>query len=149
MSRPFKPQGMPSLIPYITVPNATEAIAFYQEVFGFSLSSEPSKKDKEIIHAEMQLGEAHIMFAPEGAWGTDRQAPNHSQKPSPIGLYIYVPDVDKHFKHAQEKGAEVLDEPQETFWGDRMSRLKDPFGYEWSFATNIKDFDPAASPFKS
>lgn len=147
MTRPFKPEGLPSLTPYMTVPNAVEAISFYQEAFNFKLSSEPMKKDDQIMHAEMTNGDAKIMFAPEGIWENERQAPNSSKTHSPIALYVYVKDVDKFFDHAQKNGAEVIDPPEDTFWGDRMCRLRDPFGYDWSFATNTKDFDPTKTPF--
>jgi PhnB protein len=147
MSRPFKPNGVPSLMPYMTVPNAVEAIAFYQEAFQFKLANEPMQKDSQIMHAEMNHGEARIMFAPEGIWEDERQSPQNSKSRSPIALYLYVEDVDKYFEHAQKNGAEVIDPPEDTFWGDRMCRLRDPFGYDWSFATNVKDFDPSKTPF--
>lgn len=146
MTRPFKPKNTSSLIPYLTVPNAAEAITFYQKSFQFELLNS-LKKEEHVIHAHMALGDAQIMFAPEGEWGADRKAPSHSKHPSPIGLYVYVADVDAFAKHAQQFNAELLDAPADTFWGDRMCRLKDPFGYEWSFATNVKDFDPTKTPF--
>ncbi len=147
MSRPYKPAGAPGLMPYLTVPNATQALNFYQDAFGFKLDSEPMRKGDEIQHAQMFLHDTKIMFAPEGAWDNERFAPNTNKTLSPIALYVYVEDVDATFEHAKKMGAQVIDPPEETFWGDRMCRLKDPFGYDWSFATNVKDVDPNKSPF--
>lgn len=31
---------------------------------------------------------------------------------------------------------------QDMFWGDRVGTVQDPFGYNWSFATRIKDLTP-------
>lgn len=148
MMRPFKPAGHPGLTPYLTVSNANEALDFYQKAFGFKLSSEPMQKDSEIMHAEMMLNDAKIMFAPEGVMGSERQAPNTTKSMSPIGLFVYVENVDEFFLNAKNAGAEVIDPPEDAFWGDRMCRLRDPFGYDWSFATNVKDFDPSVNPFK-
>jgi hypothetical protein len=33
-------------------------------------------------------------------------------------------------------------EPEDMFWGDRISSVLDPFGYQWSFATHVKDLTP-------
>lgn len=148
MNRPYKPEGHPSLTPYLTVSNANEAIDFYQKAFGFKLSSEPMRKDNAVMHAEMQLNDAKIMFAPEGVMGSERLAPNTNKTPSSIGLFVYVEDVDSFFETAKKAGAQVIDPPEDAFWGDRMCRLRDPFGYDWSFATNKKDFDPRINPFR-
>jgi PhnB protein len=29
--------------------------------------------------------------------------------------------------------------PTDMFWGDRYSKITDPFGHEWSIATHIED----------
>ncbi len=147
MSRPYKPAGVPGMMPYLTVPNATGALHFYQEAFGIKLDSEPMRKGDEIQHAEMRLLETRIMFAPEGSLDSERYAPNTTKTNSPIALYVYVEDVDATFEQAKKMGAQVIDPPEDTFWGDRMCRLKDPFGYDWSLATNVKDFDPKNQPF--
>lgn len=67
--RPFKPQGIPALFPYLTVRNAEEAIDFYKTAFGFELSSDPARDEQgSIQHAEMKFGDdVVVMFAPEGA----------------------------------------------------------------------------------
>ena len=30
----------------------------------------------------------------------------------------------------------------DTFWGDRMGHVVDPFGQKWTIATRIKDMTP-------
>jgi uncharacterized glyoxalase superfamily protein PhnB len=61
-------------------------------------------------------------------------------------LYVYCDDVDKFFARATAAGAKVVAPPTDMFWGDRMCRISDPDGYEWSFATNVADFDPNKVP---
>jgi PhnB protein len=35
-----------------------------------------------------------------------------------------------------------LSAPSDTFWGDRMSSLVDPFGHRWDLASPIRDVTP-------
>lgn len=133
----YKPKDIPSLVPYLTVRNADESIAFYRDVCQFTLKSEPSIQENKIVHAEMALGDALFMMAPEHAWGTDKKAPKSSGVAPGIFLYVYVPDVDAHYKHAKQKGAEITSPPEDMFWGDRFYQLRDIDGYEWSFATHL------------
>ncbi len=141
MTQSFKPKGLPSLLPHLTVKNADQSLAFYRDVCQFSLKNQPEKQNNEIVHAEMMLGDATIMMAPEGAWGSDKKSPKTTGVPSNISLYIYVEDVDAHYEHAKQRGAEILSAPENMFWGDRFYTLRDLDGYEWSFATNVGTHD--------
>jgi len=58
---------------------------------------------------------------------------------SPVGLFLYVDDVDKIVNQAVAEGAKVLMEVEDQFWGDRYSSIEDPFGHRWSIPTHIKD----------
>lgn len=55
--------------------------------------------------------------------------PESSQK-SPEGFYItfVVKDVDDVHKEAKEKNIEILENPTDTFYGQRRMLLKDPNG---------------------
>lgn len=146
MTHPFKPNGMPTLVPYLTVRNADESVAYYQEIFQFTLLHTPEKQNNQIVHAEMSLGDAIIMMAPEGAWGSTKKAPITTGHAPSIALYVYVKDVDAHFKHAKAKGAKVISEPENMFWGDRCCILQDLDGYEWTFSTNVGEHDVSKMP---
>jgi PhnB protein len=58
---------------------------------------------------------------------------------SPVGLFLYVDDVDKIVNQAVAEGAKVLMEVEDQFWGDRYGSIEDPFGHRWSISTHIKD----------
>lgn len=139
--RPYKPQGIPGLFPYLTVRNSEKAIDFYKKAFSFELNTEPAKDEKgQIQHAEMKFGDdVLIMFAPEGAYGSLKKAPaSLGVVPSDV-FYVYCEDVDAFYKKAINQGAKSLVEPNDGFWGDRFCCLADPDGYEWMFATNIAE----------
>lgn len=140
-NRPYKPQGIPSLFPYLTVRNAEKSIDFYNKAFGFELSSEPAKSEQGYIqHAEMKFGDdVIIMFASEGAFGSTRKAPISEGITPSLVIYIYCPDVDSLHQRAIEHGAKSTIAPNDAFWGDRFCCLVDPDGHEWMFATNIAD----------
>lgn len=121
-NRSYKPANMPQLLPYLAVQDAEKSITFYQEAFGFQLSSEPAKNEQgKIQHVEMQFGEeAVIMFAPEAAcaeMGIQRKAPISLGVMVSLTLYVYCKDVDVLYKKAVENGAKVTMEPNDTFWG--------------------------------
>jgi len=58
---------------------------------------------------------------------------------SAVGLMLYTEDCDATYKQALAAGATSTREPADQFYGDRMSGVKDPFGYHWWIATHIKD----------
>ena len=139
-------KGFSWVCPALTVRDAAASLAFYERAFGFQRVNAMSGPDGTIQHAEMRYQDVTIMFSPEGAFGNTCKAPATSRAECPLTLYVYCPDVDAMAQRARQGGAQVLSEPADMFWGDRMSRLKDPDGYVWSFATNVAEFDPAKVP---
>ncbi len=61
---------------------------------------------------------------------------------SPIGLMLYVPDVDRMFQRSVEEGAKVTSPVENKFYGDRAGSLEDPFGHKWIIATHVEDVPP-------
>ncbi len=140
------PAGWPTLSPYMTVRNGQKSLEFYAAAFGFKSTGQVMRNDAgEVMHAGMRLGQAAIMFAPQGMSSAMR-APADSGAPDSLSLYIYVPDVDRLATRAERAGATVLQKPADQFWGDRIAIFKDPDGYHWTFATNIGGFDPGKAP---
>ncbi len=135
MTNNYKPKGYPTLIPYMAVLDGKKSIEFYQNAFGFKLASEAVMEKGIVQHAEMQLGDCYIMFAPEGAYGSPAQTATTSKNVQGINLYIYVPDVDAHYSHAKKSGAKIIMLVDDMFWGDRMYQTQCIYGYMWSFAT--------------
>jgi uncharacterized glyoxalase superfamily protein PhnB len=145
-------QGLPAganwLTPYLTVADADASLDFYQRAFGFEPGFTMPGTDGHTVHAGMNYhGAGLVMFAPEDAWGDSGiHTPAHSGAAPPLDLYVYCDDVDALTVRAREAGAEVLMEPEDMFWGDRMARLRDPDGYLWSFATKVGEFDASKAP---
>ncbi|MEQ1438319.1 VOC family protein [Fontimonas sp. SYSU GA230001] len=143
-----RPQGRdwPALAPYLTVRDASLSLEFYRDAFGFEVEGMVMRDaDGRVTHAGMRLGDACIMFAPQGM-SDQMQAPAVSGAPDSLSLYVYVPDVDAHAERAQDAGAAMLQGPADQFWGDRTAIFKDPDGYHWTFATNVGAFDASKAP---
>jgi uncharacterized glyoxalase superfamily protein PhnB len=132
---------MPWVVPYLTVTDPEASLRFYEKAFGFERRAEScvNGPDGKMMHGEMRFHDSVIMLGPECQ--QDR-TPANSGVSSPLSLYIYCDDVDALKKRAQSAGAQVVCEPVDMFWGDRISTLSDPDGHRWTFATNVADFDP-------
>jgi uncharacterized glyoxalase superfamily protein PhnB len=51
--------------------------------------------------------------------------------------------VDALVGQAQRANANIVTQPENKCWGDRVGVLEDPDGHRWSFATRIAEFKPA------
>ena len=134
------PDNCSSLMPYLIVRRAAEAIAFYKQAFGAIEVMRLNGPDGSVGHAEIKIGDAVIMLSEENpAWGS--QSPE-TLGGSPVTLFVYVPDVDATFAAAINAGAKELMPVKNQFWGDRTGIVIDPFGHHWHIGTHIEDIDP-------
>ena len=51
-------------------------------------------------------------------------------------------DIDAHCERARKAGAEILQEPETKFYGDRTHRVRDPEGHIWTFGVTEKRMTP-------
>jgi PhnB protein len=138
---PYKPEGYHSVTPYLAVRDAVAAVDFYRRAFGAELVMKLTMPDGKYAHAEVKIGDCHVMMAEENPeWGnTSPQTLNGS----PVSFMVYVPDVDAAFARAIAAGAVQVRPVEDQFYGDRTGTLKDPFGFQWSLGTHIEDVSEA------
>ncbi|CAN5336282.1 VOC family protein [soil metagenome] len=135
------------MTPYLTARDPAASLDFYEAAFGFERGQTMPGPDGAVVHAEMRYKSGLlIMFGVEGMMGSTMRSPVSGGFEEPITLYVYVDDVDALFEKSRRAGAEVVSAPEDMFWGDRVTRLRDPDGYAWSFATNVGEFDPSKMP---
>lgn len=134
------PEGYHSVTPYLSIKGAAAAIDFYKKVFGATELFRMPGPEGKIGHAEIKIGNSPIMLADEYP-DMEFLSPN-TLGGTPIGLMIYVDDVDTMFKNAISGGAKELKPLQNQFYGDRSGTLKDPFGHVWTVATHVEDVAP-------
>jgi PhnB protein len=134
------PVGYHSVIPYLICSNAVNAIDFYRRAFGATEIMRMPMPNGKIGHAELRIGDSHVMLADEATEQGSR-SPQHYGG-TPVSVLIYVEDVDSVFQQAVSLGAEPVRSPQDMFYGDRTSWVIDPFGHSWYIHTHIKDVSP-------
>ena len=133
------PDGYEAAIPYLSVLNAAGAIEFYKRAFGAAGLSRMTGPDGRIGHAEIKIGKALIMLADEHPELDFRSPKSLGVARSPVGIHLYVDDVDAVYKRAIEAGATPLREPADQFYGDRNAQLQDPSGHVWYLSTHKED----------
>ena len=136
----FLPEGYHSVTPYLYVGEAARAIEFYQKVFGAKELFRIDAPGGKIGHAEIMIGDSHIMLADE-CHEMDERSPQ-TIGGSAVGLLLYVEDVDAVAESAVSAGATLLEPLEDKFYGDRMGKLRDPFGHIWAIATHKEDVSP-------
>ena len=132
------PDGYHSVTPYIIVDDAAAAIDFYKQAFGATEVLRMEMDDK-IGHAEIKIGDSHVMLADEFP-DRDIRGPK-ARGGTSSSLMIYVEDVDTVFQRAIDACARVDGEMgvKDQFYGDRSGTLIDPFGHKWTVATHVED----------
>lgn len=131
------PKDMPTLTPSLVVRDAARAIDFYKRALGAREDSRMMSPDgKSVWHAQLRVGSSTIFLSDEMP-GMGRPAPT-PESPVPVTMWLYVEDCDGAFHRAVDAGATPTMPPADMFWGDRCSGVADPFGYAWSFATQVR-----------
>jgi uncharacterized glyoxalase superfamily protein PhnB len=125
--------GHVTMYPIIAYDDAVAAIAWLQRVFAFQPLMVMTGENGEIQHAELRLGDGVIMPTnrhrapdPENPW---------TQPLGAQGLYVALDNVDAHYDHAVNAGAEILRPLADTPYGSREYSAWDLEGNLWSFGT--------------
>jgi PhnB protein len=134
------PDGYHSVTPYLIFDGAARAIEFYKQAFGATEVFRMEGPDGRIGHAEIKIGDSHVMLADEHP-EMDARSPR-SIGGSPISMMLYVEDVDAVVGRAVEAGAKPTRPIADQFYGDRTGGVEDPFGYAWYVATHVEDVPP-------
>jgi len=131
------PEGYHTVTPYLIVSGGAKAIDFYKRALGATEKLRLEGPDGKIGHAEIEIGDSVIMLADEfpemGA-----KSPQ-SIGGTPVGICLYVENVDTRFEQAVKAGAKIERPLQDQFYGDRSGTVIDPFGHKWTIATHIED----------
>ena len=123
-----------SAVPYLYFADVGGAVDWLAISFGFTERVKLQLPNGYVAHAEMDLGGAVVML---GGLGPKNAGPPPDRVRS--GVYVFVDDVDAHCEVARAAGAEILQEPEDQPFGDRIYLARDPEGHEWYFAQHLRD----------
>lgn len=132
------PEGHEAVTAYLTVKDAAKAIDFYVRVFGATELMRLADASGRIGHAELKIGNGILMLADEHP-EFGRKGPAPGAGAGPVGMHLYVNDVDMVFKKALAAGGSEVRPPKNEFYGDRAATFMDPFGHRWMISTHVED----------
>ncbi len=131
------PDGYQSVTPYLIVSGAAKALDYYKQAFGAKERMRVPMPEGRIAHAEIEIGDSVVMLADEFPQMGAKSPTTIGG--TPVGICLYVKDVDSIFKQAIAAGGREEKPLQNQFYGDRSGTLVDPFGHKWTVATHIED----------
>lgn len=139
MTQPI-PDGFNSLSPHIIVSDGVAAIEFYTKALDArEVMRMMSPDGKALMHAQLKIGNSMLMLA--GEFPPNCLSPK-SRGGSSVYLHIYTEDADALFDRAVKAGCKINMPISDTFWGDRYGQVEDPFGHQWSIATQQHVYTP-------
>ena len=134
------PAGHGTVTPSLVVAGAAKAIEWYRKALGAEEVSRYEGPNGRIMHAEIRIGDSHIMMGDEmpeyGARGPGVLGG------TPVSFFVYGPNVDAAWKRAVDAGAKVVMPLADQFWGDRSGCIEDPFGHQWWLSQRVKEMTP-------
>jgi uncharacterized glyoxalase superfamily protein PhnB len=125
-----------TVVPILIYPDVGEAIEWLCRAFGFSERLR-AERNGVIGHAQLEVAEGAIMLGRQGGPFQPPQGEIVAQY-----VHITVPDVDRHFEHAKGCGAQVMQAPHDTSFGERQYMAKDHAGHWWTFSQHVADVPP-------
>ena len=131
------PENSSVVMPRLFCRDPATEIDFCTGAFGAVELGRRAGPDGKVVHALLTIGPGMIMI--EAEWPS---LPSRAPEPdgsSPVVIFVYVPDVDSAVERAAQRGAKVIQRPQDQFWGDRVAWVMDPSGHVWTIAMRIEE----------
>lgn len=134
-----KPAGS-TIIPAMRYRNATAAIKWLCDVFGFRVHLLVPGEGDVIHHAQLSLGSGMLMLGSVA----DNEFGKFIKQPDEVGgvetqsSYIVVGDADMVYARAKLAGAQIVRAIQDEDYGGRGFTCRDPEGHMWS----VGSYDP-------
>jgi len=127
------PDGYTTVTPWIIGRDTAGLIDFLKRAFDAEELGRVVGDDGTIGHAEVRIGDAVVMaFDSLDDWVE-----------TPAYLRLYVPDSEETQRRAIEAGATEVTRQTVLFFGDRVGRVRDPFGNLWWIQTRLENLDEA------
>ena len=118
MSQP--PSHLRSVTPRMFVADVEKQVEFLRAAFDAIAEIEAGRP------TDVQIGDSIVMVSS-----------TVEREPFPAFLYVYVDDADSTYRRAVQAGAETIEEPVDTPYGDRRAMFRDAFGNVYQVAHRL------------
>jgi uncharacterized glyoxalase superfamily protein PhnB len=113
------------------------ALKWLEAAFGFETVMVITDAEGNLGHSQMKFGDGTLMIGNE--WTADHKSPASIQGTNTQTVHVHLTeDIDKHCARAKAAGAEIIQDPDTQFYGDRTYRARDPEGHIWTFGQTVK-----------
>jgi uncharacterized glyoxalase superfamily protein PhnB len=126
-----------TILPHLPYQDLDAAIAWLTKAFGFK---EHYRYGDPISGAQLRLGDAYVMVSTERQ--PQRKSPASIGGTRTQGLTIILDNVDEHYARAKSAGANIVEEPHETVYGEYQYAACDLEGHLWLFSRHARDLSP-------
>ncbi|MEV6284895.1 VOC family protein [Kribbella sp. NPDC051770] len=127
------PRGYTSVTPWMISADTNALMDWLTAAFDAEDCGRVVDDQGVVGHAEMRIGNAMVMmFDSKPDWPL-----------TPAFLRLYVDDADATHRQALAAGGTSITEPTELFWGDRVGRVRDPFGNLYWLQTRVVELTEA------
>ena len=109
-----------SAFPIISTPDLPRALGFYRDLLDGTVSFQ-FPPEGEPGYVGIEIGSSHVGI---GHDPTIREGKAHR----PFALWVYAEDCDAAIERLREGGAQIVEEPTDQPWGERVARAHDPDG---------------------
>ncbi len=134
------PSNVPRVIPCIYYNDIQAAHDWLINAFGFEVHATMMDEEGKLVHSELKMGDGMVMLRIANE-DSRRMSPKDLSSCITQSLFIYVDDIDAHCTHARNAGAEIIMEPTDKLYGDRVYACNDLENHLWKFAQRIFDVD--------
>ncbi|MFG2562606.1 VOC family protein [Streptomyces sp. NPDC048496] len=125
------PDGYTTITPWIIGSDTAGLIDYLVRAFDAEDLGRFVLEDGTVGHAGLRIGNGRLMaFDRPPDW-----------EPTPAFVRLYVEDAEAVHRRAVEAGGTSVTEVTHLFFGDKVGRVRDPFGNLWWIQTHIEDVD--------
>jgi uncharacterized glyoxalase superfamily protein PhnB len=127
-----------TVLPHVYYQDVVAAIEWLSKTFGFIEHYRYGEPNGSVSGAQMRLADAWIML---------KTAKPNSSSPAQLGygtqsLTIFVNDVDAHYRKVKSSGARIVEQLNQTVYGELQYGVLDLDGHHWLFSQHAKDLSP-------
>ena len=122
---------------HLVVADVPQAITFYEDAFGATVTRVLHLPDGSFATAELDLDGLPIALAAPVP-GTTLSTPA-STNTSVAAFRLTVPDADAAVDRAVSAGGRLHSAVQDAFWGVRTGEVLDPSGHRWAFDQPLQE----------